>query len=73
MVRLVNTLHDPSSQLLRGLERALEDGKLCVVDISQMRGEQGLALASVILQKLFEHRDADQGLRRKWCTRFRPG
>lgn len=56
---MVNTLHDPSSQLLRGLERALEDGKLCVVDISQMRGEQGLALAGVILQKLFEHNQAE--------------
>ena len=55
MVRVVNSLHDPSSQLLRGLERALQDGKLCVVDISQMRGAQGLALAGVILQKLFEH------------------
>ena len=59
MVRVVNTLHDPSSQLLRGLERALADGKLCVVDISQMRGSQGLALAGVILQKLFEHNQAE--------------
>jgi uncharacterized protein len=55
MVRVVATLHDPSSQLLPGLERALEAGKLCVVDISQMRGKQGLALAGVILQRLFEH------------------
>jgi hypothetical protein len=55
MVRVVAALHDPSSQLLRGLERALEEGKLCVVDISQMRGAQGLALAGVILQRLFEH------------------
>jgi hypothetical protein len=58
MVRVVSSLHDPSSQLLRGLERALEDGKLCVVDISQMRGEQGLALAGVILQRLFEQNQA---------------
>jgi hypothetical protein len=55
MVRVVGTLHDPSSQLLRGLERSLEAGKLCVVDISQMRGAQGLALAGVLLQRLFEH------------------
>lgn len=54
MVRVVSALHDPSSQLLRGLQRALEKGKLCVVDISQMRGAQGLALAGVILQELFE-------------------
>lgn len=59
MVRVVNMLHDPSSQLLRGLERALEEGKLCVVDISQMRGAQGLALAGVILQKLFEHNQTE--------------
>jgi hypothetical protein len=55
MVRVVTALHDPSSQLLRALIRALSDGKLCVVDISQMRGSQGLALAGVILQRIFEH------------------
>jgi hypothetical protein len=55
MVRVVTALHDPSSQLLRALIRALSDGKLCVVDISQMRGAQGLALAGVILQRIFEH------------------
>lgn len=55
MVRVVSALHDPSSQLLRGLQVALSEGKLCVVDISQMRGSQGLALAGVILQELFEH------------------
>ncbi len=54
MVRVVTALHDPSSQLLRGLERSLEAGKLCVVDISQMRGAQGLALAGVLLQRIFE-------------------
>ena len=42
MVRVVRELHDPSSQLLRALKAALADGKLCVVDISQMRGPQGL-------------------------------
>lgn len=55
MVRVVTALHDPSSQLLRALIRALSEGKLCVVDISQMRGAQGLALAGVILQRIFEH------------------
>jgi uncharacterized protein len=55
MVRVVTALHDPSSQLLRALVKALSDGKLCVVDISQMRGAQGLALAGVILQRVFEH------------------
>jgi hypothetical protein len=58
MVRVV-ALHDPSSQLLPGLQRALEEGRLCVVDISQMRGAQGLALAGVILQELFEGNQAE--------------
>jgi hypothetical protein len=55
MVRAVTSLHDPSSQLLRALKQALSDGKLCVVDISRMRGAQGLALAGVLLQHIFEH------------------
>jgi uncharacterized protein len=59
MVRVVTALHDPSSQLLQALARALSDGKLCVVDISQMRGPQGLALAGVILQRIFEHNQAE--------------
>ena len=59
MVRVVAALHDPSSQLLRALIRALSDGKLCVVDISQMRGAQGLALAGVILQRIFEHNQGE--------------
>jgi hypothetical protein len=59
MVRVVTALHDPSTQLLRALTKALSDGKLCVVDISQMRGAQGLALAGVILQHIFEHNQAE--------------
>jgi hypothetical protein len=55
MVRVVRELHDPSSQLLRALKAALTDGKLCVVDISQMRGQQGLQLAGIILSEIFEH------------------
>jgi hypothetical protein len=34
MVRVVSALHDPSSQLLPGLQRALEEGRLCVVDVA---------------------------------------
>jgi uncharacterized protein len=59
MVRVVTALHDPSSQMLQALIRALADGKLCVVDISQMRGPQGLALAGVILQRIFEHNQTE--------------
>jgi hypothetical protein len=55
MTRIVSYIHDPSSQLLRALKQALADGKLCVVDISRMHGAQGLALAGVILQDIFQH------------------
>jgi len=51
----VRELHDPSSQLLRALKEALRKGKLCVIDISQMRGPQGLRLAGIILSDIFEN------------------
>lgn len=55
MVRVVQALHDPTSQLLRTLKLALKRGCLCVVDISRMRGSQGLSFAGLILQHIFEH------------------
>lgn len=55
MTRVVNALHDPGSNLLSALKDCLSQGKLCVVDISQMRGSQGLQLAGVILGDIFEH------------------
>ncbi len=55
MVRVVDALHDPASQLLRALKTALAAGKLCVVDISQLRGQRGLHLASIILADIFAH------------------
>ena len=55
MTRVVEALHDPSSQLLRALMTALRAGKLCVVDISQLRGQRGLQLASIILAEIFSH------------------
>ncbi len=55
MVRVVDALHDPSSQMLRALKTALGDGKLCVIDISQLRGQRGLHLASIILAEIFAH------------------
>jgi uncharacterized protein len=55
MVRVVDALHDPASQMLRALKTALGDGKLCVVDISQLRGRRGLHLASIILAEVFTH------------------
>ena len=55
MVKVVDALHDPASQLLRALKTALAAGKLCVVDISQLRGQRGLHLASIILADIFAH------------------
>jgi len=54
MTQIVNMLHDPSSRMMDLLLRALEDGKVCVVDISQLRGRQGLILSGLILRKIFD-------------------
>jgi hypothetical protein len=55
MVFITQLLHDPSSQVLDMLLAALKDGKLCVVDISQMRGSAGLTLSGIILRRIFEN------------------
>jgi len=55
IVYIVRTLHDPNSRLMDFLKTSLKKGKLCIVDISQMRGEQGLTLSSLILQEIFNH------------------
>lgn len=55
MVRVVDALHDPASQMLTALKQALADGKLCVVDISRLRGAQGMRLAGTVLDHIFEH------------------
>jgi hypothetical protein len=48
-------LHDPSSQMMDMLLAALKAGKLCIVDVSQMRGTPALVLSGLILQKIFDH------------------
>ncbi|MFC7329476.1 ATP-binding protein [Marinactinospora rubrisoli] len=55
MARVVDTLHDPASRLLQALKTALGAGRLCIVDVSKLRGPQGLALAGVLLEDIFEH------------------
>ncbi len=55
MTNIVNTLHDKSSQFMDMLIHALSEGKLCIVDISQMRGTQALILSGLILRKIFDH------------------
>jgi hypothetical protein len=54
MTTIVRMLHDKSSQLMDMLIYALSQGKLCVVDVSQMRGSQGLILSGLILRRIFD-------------------
>ncbi len=55
MTSVVRTLHDPASQLMDLLLEALAAGKLCVVDVSQLRGGPSLILSGLILRKIFDH------------------
>jgi hypothetical protein len=55
MTQVVQHVHDPSSQMMDMLLAALKEGKVCVVDVSQMRGTPALVLSGLILQKIFDH------------------
>ncbi len=54
MTTIVRMLHDPSSQLIDMLLRSLSEGKLCIIDVSQMRGSQSLVLSGLILRRIFD-------------------
>jgi DNA-directed RNA polymerase subunit F len=54
MLTIVHMLHDPSSQMLDILMEALKAGKICVIDLSQMRGTQGFVLSGILLQRIFD-------------------
>ena len=54
MTNVVGMLHDKSSQFMGSLLKALEAGKICVVDVSQMRGTQSFILAGIILRRIFD-------------------
>ena len=54
MTTIVRMLHDKSSQLMDMLIQSLSEGKLCVVDVSQMRGGQSLVLSGLILRRIFD-------------------
>ena len=54
LTRIVNMLHDPASRLMDALLAALRDGKLCVVDVSQLRGHPALILSGLILRRIFD-------------------
>jgi DNA helicase HerA-like ATPase len=55
MTAMVRMLHDPASQMLDMLLRALADGKLCILDVSQLRGGPSLVLSGLILRTIFDH------------------
>lgn len=52
---VVRMLHDPSSQMMDMLFDALREGKLCIVDVSKMRGTPALVLSGLILKRIFDH------------------
>ena len=54
MTTVVQTLHDPDSQLLKQLPKALAQGKLCVIDVSQLHDGQSLILSGLLLHHLFQ-------------------
>jgi len=55
MTSIVQMLHDKTSRLMDMLLAALTKGKLCVMDVSQLRGQQSLILSSLILRRIFDH------------------
>jgi len=54
MVAIVRMLHDRNSRLMDLLLQALAAGKLCVVDLSQLRGGPSMVLAGLILRRIFD-------------------
>ena len=53
MINIVRMVHDPSSQLMDTLIASLREGKLCIVDVSQMGESQSLILSALILRRIF--------------------
>jgi hypothetical protein len=54
MTSIISMLHDPASQLMDRLLYSLSKGRICVVDVSQMRGAQSLILSGLILRRIFD-------------------
>lgn len=55
MTTVCRMLHNPNSQLMDVLFEALAAGKVCIVDVSRMRGTPALILSGLILRKIFDH------------------
>lgn len=54
MTAIVRMLHDRQSQMMDMLLEALSQGKLCIVDVSQLRGGASLVLSGLILRRIFD-------------------
>lgn len=59
MTTITRMLHDPSSQMMDMLIRSLSSGKICIVDVSQMRGTPALTLSGLVLRKIFKHNQSE--------------
>ena len=55
MTAIVTTIHDKSSRLMERLLDAISQGKICVIDVSRMRGGQSLIMSGLILRRIFSH------------------
>ena len=55
MSMIIRMLHDRGSQLMDMLLEALTEGKLCIIDVSQMRGGQAMMLSGLILRRIFDN------------------
>ena len=54
MTSVVRMLHDPKSLMMDLLMESLAAGKLCVVDVSQLRGGPSMVLSGLILRQIFD-------------------
>jgi hypothetical protein len=52
---ITRLLHRRDSQFLDILLESLRDGKLCIVDVSQLRGKAAFVLAGIILKQVFDY------------------
>ncbi len=55
ITNVVNMLHDPSSRFMDLVLKALSDGKLCIVDMSQLGSDQALILSGLVMSRIFDH------------------
>ena len=51
---IVRMLHDRRSQFMDMLFKSLSEGKLCIVDVSQMRSGQAMTLSGLVLRQIFD-------------------